>query len=131
MDTIFMNSKKSKNFESHVLILKLTDKLDLRRGERSIALSNLSIYYTWKNIKSSYNNNKFKISAPTWNDKLELPDGSYSVSNIQDYFEYILKKNIDNPSIRIYGNKTENRITCKIKTGYNLELLTPETMKLH
>ena len=131
MDTIFMNSEKSKNFESHVLILKLTDKLDLRRGERSIALSNLSIYYTWKNIKSSYNNNKFKISAPTWNDKLELPDGSYSVSNIQDYFEYILKKNIDNPSIRIYGNKTENRITCKIKTGYNLELLTPETMKLH
>ena len=92
MDTIFMNSEKSKNFESHVLILKLTDKLDLRRGERSIALSNLSIYYTWKNIKSSYNNNKFKISAPTWNDKFELPDGSNSVSNIQDYFEYILKK---------------------------------------
>ena len=87
-----MNSEKSKNFESHVLILKLTDKLDLRRGERSIALSNLSIYYTWKNIKSSYNNNKFKISAPTWNDKFELPDGSNSVSNIQDYFEYILKK---------------------------------------
>ena len=65
MDTIFMNSEKSKNFESHVLILKLTDKLDLRRGERSIALSNLSIYYTWKNIKSSYNNNKFRISAST------------------------------------------------------------------
>ena len=126
-----MNSENSKTSGSHVLILKLTDKLDLRRGERSIALSNLSIYYTWKNIKSSYNNNKFKISAPTWNDKLELPDGSYSVSNIQDYFEHILKKNIDNPSIRIYGNKTENRITCKIKTGYNLELLTPETMKLH
>ena len=92
MDTIFMNSEKSKNFESHVLILKLTDKLDLRRGEKNVALSKLSIYYTWKNIKSLYNNNKFKISAPTWNDKFELPDGSYSVLDIQDYFEYILNQ---------------------------------------
>ena len=93
----------SENFWT-TLILKLTDKLDLRRGEKSIALSNLSIYYTWKNIKSSYNNNKFKISAPTWNDKFELPDGSYSVMDIQDYFEYILKKhgeNINNPSIKL------------------------------
>ena len=81
-----MNSEKIKTSETHVLILKLTDKLDLRRVEKIIALSNLSIYYTWKNIKSSYNNNKFKISAPTWNNKFELPDGSYSVSNIQDYF---------------------------------------------
>ena len=86
MDTIFMNDEKSKTSKPHVLILKLTDKLDLRRKEKSIALSNLSIYYTWINIKSSYNNNKFKISAPTWNDKFELPDGSYSVSDIQDYF---------------------------------------------
>ena len=128
-----MNYKNSKAFEPHVLILKLTDKLDLRRGEKSIALSNLSIYYTWKNIKSSYNNNKFKISAPTWNDKFELPDGSYSVSNIQDYFEYILKKhgeNIDKPSVKIYVNKIENRIIFKIKNWYSLELLTPETMKL-
>ena len=112
---------------------KLTDKLDLRRGEKIIALSNLSIYYTWKNIKSLHNNNKFKISAPTWNDKFELPDGSYSVSNIQDYFEYILKKhgeNTDKPSVQIYVNKIENRITFKIKDGYSLELLTPETMKL-
>ena len=83
--------------------------------------------------KSSYNNNKFKISAPTWNDKFELPDGSYSVSDIQNYFEYILEKheeNIDNPSVWIYVNKIENRITFKIKKGYSLELLTPETMKL-
>ena len=87
-----MNSKSSNTSEPYVLIFKLADKLDLRRGEKSIALSNLSIYYTWKNIKSSYNNNKFKISAPTWNDEFELPDGSYSVSDIQDYFEYILKK---------------------------------------
>ena len=91
MDTIFMNSENSKTSEPHVLILKLTDKLDLRRGEKIIALSNLSIYYTWKNIKISCNNNKFKISAPTWNDKFELPDGSYSMSDIQEYFEYILK----------------------------------------
>ena len=91
MDTIFMNSENSKTSEPHVLILKLTDKLDLRRGEKIIALSNLSIYYTWKNIKNSYNNNKFKISAPTWNDKFELHDGSYSVSDIQDCFKYILK----------------------------------------
>ena len=133
MDTIFMNSENSKTSEPHVLILKLTDKLDLRRGEKIIALSNLSIYYTWKNIKSLYNNNKFKISAPTWNDEFELPDGSYSVSDIQDYFEYILKKhgeNIDKPSVKIYVNKMENRITFKIKNAYSIELLTPETMKL-
>ena len=133
MGTIFMNSENSKTSEPHVLILKLTDKLDLRRGEKIIALSNLSIYYTWKNIKSSYNNNKFKISAPTWNDKFELPDGSYSVSNIQDYFEYILKKhgeNIDNLSVKVYVNKIEKRITFKTKNGYSLELLTPEKMKL-
>ena len=133
MDTIFINSKNCKTSEPHVLILKLTDKLDLRRGKKIIALSNLSIYYTWKNIKSSYNNNKFKVSAPTWNDKFELPYGLYSVSDIQDYFEYIFKKhgeNINNPSVRICVNKTENRITFKIKTEYNLELLTPETIKL-
>ena len=128
-----MNSEKSKTSEYHVLVLKLTDKLDLRRGQKTVALSNLSIYYTWKNINSSYNNNKFKISAPTWSEEFELPDGSYSVSDIQDYFEYILKKHsesVDNPSIRIYVNKIENRITFKIKSGYYLELLTPEAMKL-
>ena len=120
MDTIFMNSENSKTSEPHILILKLTDKLDWRRGEKIIALSILSIYYTRKNIKNSYNNNKFKISAPTWNDEFELPDGSYSVSDIQDYFEYILKKhgeNIDNPSVKIYVNKIENRITFRIKNG--------------
>ena len=127
-----MNSENSKTSKPHVLILKLTDKLDLRRCEKIIALSSLSIYYTWKNIKSLYNNNKFKISARTWNNKLELLNGSYSISDIRDYFEYILKKhneNIDNPSIKIYVNKLENRISFKIKTGYYLELLTPETMK--
>ena len=86
-----------------------------------------------KNVKSSYNNNSFKISAPTWSEEFKLPDGSYSISDIQDYFEYILKKhseNVDYPSIKIYVNKIENRVTFKIKKGYYPELLTPETMKL-
>ena len=128
-----MNSENSKTFKRHLLILNLTNKLDLRIGEKIIALSNPGIYYTWKNMKSSYNNNKFKISAPTWNDKFELPDGSYCVSDIQDCFEYILEKdgeNIDQPSVQIYVNKIENRVTFKIRNGYTLELLIPETMKL-
>ena len=125
MDTILTNSKNSKISKPHILKLKL--------GEKVIALSNLSIYYTWKNRKSSYNNNKFKISTPTWNEEFTLPDGSYSISDIQDYFKYILKnhgENTDKPSIQIYVNKIENRITFKIKNGYSLELLTKETMKL-
>ena len=133
MDTIFMNSENSKTPKPHVLILKLTNKLDLGIGKKVIALSNLSIYYTWENKKSSYNNNKFKISASTWNDEFELPDGSYSVSDIQDYFEYILKKHgeyIVKAPIQRYVNKIENRVIFKIKNGYSLELLTPETMKL-
>ena len=133
MDTIFMNLENSRTSEYYVLVLKLTNKLDLRRGQKTVALLNLSIYYTWKNIKTSNNNNKFRISAPTWNEEFGLPDGSYSISDIQDYFEYILKKHsesVDNSSIRIYVNKIENRITFKIKSGYYLELLTPETTKL-
>ena len=82
MDTIFMNSENSKTLKPHILILKLTDKLGLRMRKKVIALSNLTIYYTWKNIKGSYNNDKFKISAPTWNDEFELPDRSYSISDI-------------------------------------------------
>ena len=89
MDTIFTNLENSKTSKPYLLILKLTNKLNLRIGEKIIVLSNLSIYYTWKNIKNSCNNNKFNISEPTWNDKFELPDGPYSVSDIQDYFEYI------------------------------------------
>ena len=128
-----MNSENSKTTGPHRLLLNLTDKINLKRSNKYVALSNLSIYYTWKNMKKSYKNNKFKIRAPTWNEELELPDGSCSVSDVQDYFEYILKKYEtanDNPSIRIYVNKIENRITFKIKTGYYLELLTPEMMKL-
>ena len=88
MDTIFMNSENSKTSEYHVSMLN-ADILDLRRGQKTVALSNISIYYTWKNVKSSYNNNKFKISAPTWNEEFELLYGSYSISDIQNYFEYI------------------------------------------
>ena len=92
MNTIFTNSKNSKTSDFHRLLLKLTDKIDLRRKDQYIALSNLTIYYTWKNIKNSYKNNKFKISALTWNEEFELLDGSYSISDILEYFEYILKK---------------------------------------
>ena len=133
MNAILMNSDNSKASKPHILKLKLTRKLDLRIGEKVIPLSNVSIYFTWKNIKSSYYNNKFKISASTWNEEFKLIDGSYSLTDIQDYFEYILKKhraNVDNLSIHIYVNKIENRITFKIKNGYSLELLTKETMKL-
>ena len=121
---MFMKSENSKTPKPRILILKLTNKLDLRIGKKVIALSNISIYYTWKNIKSSYNNNKFKISASTWNDKFELPDGSYSTSGIQDHFEYILK-NMGKVQINHqcgYINKIENSVTFKIKNVYSLEL---------
>ena len=92
METIFMNTEDSKTNEPHKFRLTLADKLNLKDPNKNMALPNLSIYYTWKNIKCAYNNNKFKISAPTWNDKFDLPDGSYSVSSIQGFFEYIIKK---------------------------------------
>ena len=98
-----------------------------------MVLANLSIYYTWKNIKSEYNNNKFQISTSTWNDTFDLPDGYYSLADIQDYFGFIVKKHealTENPLKQIYTNKITNRLVFKIKTAYKLELLTPETMKL-
>ena len=111
----------------------MTDKLNLKNQSKNIGLAILSIYYTWKNIKSEYNNNKFKIYVPTWNDNFDLLDGSYSTDNIQDYFEYIITKHEtlseDLPN-EIYPNKIKNRTVFKIKTGYKLELLTPETMRL-
>ena len=128
-----MNTENSKTNEPHRFKLDLTDKLNLKNPNKNMALANLSIYYTWKNIKSEYNNNKFKISAPTWNDTFDLPDGSYSISDIQNYFEYIIKKHetlTENPPVQIYLNKIKNRIVFKKKTGYKLELLTPGTMKL-
>ena len=128
-----MNTENSQTNEPHRFKLDLADKLNLKTPNKNIALVNLSIYYTWKNIKTEYNNNKFKISASTWNETLDLPDGSYTIDDIQDYFEFIIKKHetlTDNPSIKIYSNKIKNRIVFKIKNGYKLELLTPETMKL-
>ena len=128
-----MNSEKNKASKPHILILKLTDKLYLRRGEKILLYQILVFTIHEKNIKSSYKSHKFEVSAPTWNDEFELPDGSYLISDIEDYFEYIFKRHgekIDNPSIRIYVNKVENRITFKIKTGYYLVVLTPETIKL-
>ena len=128
-----MNTKNSKTNELQRFKLDLADKLNLKNPDKNVALANLSIYYTWKNIKSEYNNNKFKISAPTWNDTFDLPDGSYSISDIQDYFEFIIKKHetlTENPPIQIYQNKIKNIIVFKIKTGYKLQLLTPEMMRL-
>ena len=133
METIFMNTENSKTNRPHRFKLDLTDKLNLKNPNKNMALANLSIYYTWKNIKSKYNNNKFKISAPTWKDTFDLSDGSCSIADIQDYFEFIIKKHetlTKNPPIQIYPNKIENRIVFKIKTGYKLDLLTSETMRL-
>ena len=126
-----MNTENSKTNEPHRFKFDLTDKLNLKNPNKNMALANLSIYYIWKNIKSKYNNNKFKIYAPTWNDTFDLPDGSYSISDIQDYFQFIIKKRetlTENPPAQIYQNKIKNRIVFKIKIGYKLELLTPETM---
>ena len=128
-----MNTKNVKTNESHRLRLSLPDKLNLKNPNKNMALANLSIYYTWKNIKSACNNNTFKISAPTWNDSFHLPDGSYSIAEIQDYFEFIIRKYetlTENPPVLIYPNKIKNRIVFKVKTGHKLELLSSETMKL-
>ena len=133
MEIIFINTENSKTNELHRFKLDLTDKLNLKNPNKNITLANLSIYCTWKNIKSEYNNNKFKISAPTWNDTFDLPDRSYSISDIQDCFEFFIKKHeilTENPPIQIYPNNIKNRIVFKIKTGCKLELFTPETMKL-
>ena len=124
MDTIFMNSENSKTSKPHILKLKLTDKLDLRVDRKVIALSNLSIYYIWNNIKSSYNNNKFKMSAPTWNEEFALPDGSYSTSDIQDYFVYILKKHGENTDIikvKLLINHQYIYILIRLKIGLHLK----------
>ena len=129
-----MKTKNNKINQSNKFIYQFTDKLNLKTpNSKNIGLINLSIYQTWKNIMSEYNNNKFKISALTWNDTFDLPDGSYSISDIQDYFEFIIKKHktlTENPPVEIYQNKIKNIIVLKIKTGYKLELLTPETMRL-
>ena len=133
METFFMNTEKSKTIEPHQFRLSLSDKLNLKNPNKDIALGNFSIYYTWRNIKSPYNNNKFKISAPTWNHTFDLPDGSYSIEDVQDYFEFTIKKHetlTENPPKEVYPPKNKNRIVFKIKIGYKLELVSPETIKL-
>ena len=128
-----MNTANSKTKHSNKFAYNFTDKLNLKNPNKNIALANLSIYYTLKNVKSDYNNNKFKISAPTWNDTFDVPDGSYSIATLQNYFENIIKKHetITNVSpVLIYVNEMNNRIVFKIKSGYKLELLLKETMKL-
>ena len=133
METFFMNSKNSRTNESYKFKYDLIDKLDLKNPNKNMTLANLSIYYTWKNVKSIYNNNKFKISAPTWNETFDLLDGSYNISQMQDHIEYIIKKhetNGENAPILIYANTINNRIVFKIKSGYKLELLSKETVKL-
>ena len=128
-----MNTENNKTNEPHRFRLSLADKLNLKNPNKNMALANLSIYYTWKNIKSACNNNTFKISAPTWNDTFHLPDGSYSIAEIQDYFEFIIRKYetlTENLPVLIYPNKIKNRIVFKVKTGHKLELLSSETMKL-
>ena len=133
MEPFFMNTINSKTNEPHRLKYNLIDKLDLKNPNKNMALASLSIYYTWKNVKSIYNNNKFKISAPICNDKFDLPDGSYNIPAIQNYIEYIIKKHetiAETAPILIYANKISNRVVFKIKTGYKLELLSKETVKL-
>ena len=133
METFFMNSKNSKTSEPNRFKYDLTDKLDLKIPNKNMALGNLSICYTWKNVKSTYNNNQFKISAHTWNETFDLPDGPYNISEIQNYIEYIIKKHEtigENAPILIYANTINNRILFKIKIVYKLELLSKETMKL-
>ena len=130
---IFINTENSKTSEPHKSRLNLTGKLNLKKPNKNITLTNLSIYYTLKNIKSEYNSNKFKISAPAWNDTFDLPDGFHSISEIQDYFEFIIKKHetlTENSPVQIYPNKIKNRTVFKIKTEYELEFLTPEIMNL-
>ena len=119
-----MNTENGKTNEPHRFKLDLRDKRNLNNPNKNMALADLSIYYPWKNIKSECKNNKFKISASTWNDTFDLPDGSYSISDFQDYFEFIIKKYetlTENPPIQIYPNNIKNRIVFKIKAGYKLE----------
>ena len=133
METIFTNTANSKTKHSNKFVYDFTDKLNLKNPNKNIALGNLSIYYTWKNVKSDYNNDKFKISAPTWNGTFDVPDGSYSIAALQNYFEHIIEKHETIAKVSpvlVYVNEINNRIAFKIKSGYKLELLSKETMKL-
>ena len=121
-----MNTKNSKTNEPRSFRLSLADKRNLKNPNKNIALGNLSIYCTWKNIKSAFNNNKFKISASTWGDTFDLPDGSYSIADIQYYFGFIIKKLktlTENPPVQIYPNKSKNRIQIRIVISRNGQII--------
>ena len=118
-----MNTENSKTNEPHKFVLNLPQILDLRSSDKHVVLQNLYIYYAWKNIGKQYKNNKLKIIAPTWNDEFEFPDASYSVPDIQDYIEYIIKKHktlTAIPPIHVYINRINNRLVLKIKDGYKV-----------
>ena len=137
METIFMNTENSKTNEPHKFRLTLSNKFNLKNSNKNIPLGNLSIYYTWKNVKSAYNNNQFKISAPSWNDTFDLPDSFYSIEDIQDYFEFTVKKHetlTENPPIEIYPNKIKNRIVFKTKNRVQISIIISrnnETIRKH
>ena len=133
MKTILMNTENSKTDEPHKFVLNLSQRLDLRSSDKYVAYENLSIYSAWKNIRKQYQNNKLQIIAPTQNDEFELPDGSYSLLDIQDYIEYIIKNHetlTAIPPIHFYINRINDRLMFEIKDDYKLEFQTPETMKL-
>ena len=118
METTFMSTENNKTNEPHRFRLTLADKSNLKDPSKNMTLADLTIYYTRKNVKSAYSNKKFKISAPIWNDN--LPDGSCSVSDIQDNLEIIIKKHetlTENPPVQIYPNNIRKRVALKTKTG--------------
>ena len=136
MSNTFMSTENSKTSNPNRFRLYFTDKIDLR-GNKKVALSDLSIHYTWHNIKEQYNNNKFRLFGPRWPKDVTLPDGSYKIYQIQNYFlDEVIKKHESNVKpneqspISIYANRILNRVSFRIKTGYKLELLTNETMRL-
>ena len=128
MQTILVNTKNSKANEPHRFRLSLEDRLNLKNLSKNIALVNLSIYYNWKNIKSAYNDNKFNISLPTWNDEFNLPDGSHLWQTSKTTLN--LLSLAENRPIQIYPNKIKIRIVFKVKRGYKLELISSKMMKL-
>ena len=112
-----MNTENSKANKPHKFVLNLSQRLGLSRTNKHVALQNLSIYCTWKNVSKQYKSNKLKIITPTWNDEFELHNGFYSVSDIQDYIKYIIKKHetlTTNLPIHVYMNRIKNILVFKI-----------------
>ena len=130
---IYEQGKQEKKNESHTFVLNLSERLNLRSSNKLVTFQNLSIYYQWKNIRKIYKNNNFKIIAPAWNDGFKLSNSCYSVSNIQDYIQYLIKKHetiTTIPPIHVYINRINKRLVFKIEDGYELGLQTPKIMKL-